>query len=420
MRTCSEMPYHCGMELRMYPSYRQKKHVAVNDGAERFVYNRLVALNEERRRLRKTAGYVPAERDRLGYLESILHGDNALPAAIKNSAPFLYDNDIDSLVVDNAIKNYRVAWKKYREDHHAGRPRFHKKGYRQSYNTNAHYRKDAKGINDANARFEDEHHMVLPGLGRIRIAGSAKRIRAIMCREDTRIGTITIRRDAIGRYFVSLQLASEKPFVEPFPASKKAVGIDLNIDNFLFDSDGNEIKNPKYRRNLQGKLAKVQKRMSRKAVQAKKDGKPLRDAGNYQRDRLKAAKLQDSIARRGDEFRNIVSKRYAESQGCIFAEDLKVRNLLKNHKLALAISECGWSDFLRKLEYKADMYGRVFVKVPPHYTTQTCSVCGHVMSGDERLPLSARDWVCPSCGTYHIRDYNAAANILARGMASLA
>lgn len=414
------MPYHCGLELRIYPSYRQKKHIAVNDGAQRFVYNRLVALNEEGYRLRKTASRVPADRDRLTYIESILHGGAALPAAIKNSAPFLYGDDIDSLVVDNAIKNYRAAWKKYREDHHAGRPKFHKKGYRQSYNTNAHYRKGAACINDANARFEDEHHMVLPGLGRIRIAGSKKRIRAVMGRKNTRIGTITIRRDAVGRYFVSLQLASEYPFTDQFPPSDKAVGIDLNIENFLFDSNGNEVPNPRYRRNLQKRIAKVQKRMARKAVRAKKEGKPLREAKNYQRDRRKLAYLQDKTARRGEELRHIVSREYTESQGYIFAEDLKVRNLLKNHKLAMAISECGWSDFLRKLEYKSAMYGRVFVKVPPHHTTQTCSVCGYVLTGKESLTLSDRDWECPQCGTYHIRDYNASVNILARGMASLA
>ncbi|MBQ6518240.1 MAG: transposase [Anaerolineaceae bacterium] len=96
-----------------------------------------------------------------------------------------------------------------------------------------------------------------------------------------------------------------------------------------------------------------------------------------------------------------------------------MKNLLKNHKLALSISEVGWSDFQSKLEYKSNVYGRTFIKVPPHNATQTCSVCGYVNKGAKKLTLKNREWVCPKCGTYHVRDYNAAKNILAKGLAIL-
>ena len=308
----------------------------------------------------------------LAYIDSILHNpDTALPAALKNSMPFLYGKEVDSLTIDNAIKHYRAAWKKFREEPLAGVPTFHKKGYEQSYQTNAHYYRDAADINSGNVRFEDMHHIILPILGRLRIRGSVKRLKDLVNRGDARIGTITVRRDAIGRYFVSLQLASERPFAEPIMPAGAVVGIDLNINNFLWDSNGSVVDNPKYRRNERQHVADLQRRLSRKAKRAKRDKRPLSECRNYQRDRRRLAKLQLGITGRSDDFRHVVSKRYIESQDFIFAEDLKVRNLLKNHRFAYAISECGWSDFLVKLEYKSAMYGKTFLKVPPAYTTQT-------------------------------------------------
>jgi putative transposase len=228
-----------------------------------------------------------------------------------------------------------------------------------------------------------------------------------------------VRRDAIGRHFVSLQLSSENPFVCQMPKTGAVVGIDLNLDNFLWDSNDHVVENQKHRRNMQPKLKKLQRSLSRKAVQAKKDKKPLRQCKNYQKNRVKLAKLHLKTAARAEDFRHVISKGYVKNHDYIFAEDLKVKNLLKNHSLAFAISECSWSDFLSKLDCKANMYGKTFLKVAPHYTTQTCSVCGHVLSGDDKLMLGDREWVCPNCNTYHVRDYNAAKNIMAKGLASL-
>ena len=417
MRTCSAMPYHTGIRLRIYPNYRQRKIISVNAGVSRFVYNRLVALNNERFELSKGAAVVPCYKERLSYIDSILRNPNeALPAMIKNSAPFLYGDLVDSLAVDNAIINYRKAWKKFREDPHAGIPDFHRKGYEQSYQTNAHYRKTAKGINDANVRFEDKGHMMLPILGRIRVKGSEKRVSDLLGRVDTRIGTVRVLREADGRYFISLQIASEQPFAETLASTGAFVGIDLNLDNFLWDSDNHVVANPKDRRSSQEMLEKKQRCMSRKAECAKKEGRKLAQSKNYQKDRKSVAHLHAVIKARGNDFRHRISKEYIENQDIIFAEDLKVKNLLKNHRLALAISEAGWSDFLAKMDYKARMYGKMFIKVPPQFTTQTCSVCGYVLSGNKKLQLSDREWICPNCGTYHIRDHNAAAVILNRGL----
>ena len=110
------------------------------------------------------------------------------------------------------------------------------------------------------------------------------------------------------------------------------------------------------------------------------------------------------------------AKRLVENQDLIVSEDLKVKNLLKNHCLAFAVADASWSRFMQLIAIKADMYGKVYIKVPPHYTTQTCSECGHVMTGDEKIPLGVSEWVCPVCGVLHSRDVNAAKNVLAKAI----
>jgi putative transposase len=140
----------------------------------------------------------------------------------------------------------------------------------------------------------------------------------------------------------------------------------------------------------------------------------------YQKQKAKVARDHEKIAAQRFEFQNVLSKRMIKSHDHTFAEDLKVANMKRNHKLAKAISDVSWSQFLSLCEAKAAQHGKVFMKVPPQYTTQTCSVCGYVMSGDESLGLDVEDWICPSCGAHHFRDHNSAKNILARGEAMLA
>lgn len=142
----------------------------------------------------------------------------------------------------------------------------------------------------------------------------------------------------------------------------------------------------------------------------------MRDSKNYQKQRLKVAKVHRTVSRQREDYLHNLSRQKVESQDFIAAEDLKVSNLLKNHCLAGAIADAGWRKFLTMLQYKAELYGRTVVLVPPRNTTQTCSVCGYTLKGDEKLTLSDREWTCPSCGSHHDRDANAAENILERGL----
>lgn len=156
--------------------------------------------------------------------------------------------------------------------------------------------------------------------------------------------------------------------------------------------------------------------MSRRYRHAKESGRALRDCKNYQEQRKKVAKIQRQIARQREDYLHILSKREVENQDFLAAEDLKVKNLLKNHTLAKAVSDAGWRSFLTMLDYKASWYGKEFVLVPPQYTTQTCSNCGYVLKNEERLPLSVREWICPACRIHHNRDVNAAQNILNKAL----
>lgn len=416
MISMKDMPYYSGIKFRAYFSTEQQRIADANFGAARFVYNRLVSWNDELYLMRKTAALVPAYQDRIDYLSEAVKSASGMKAAV----PFLNGKEIDSMMVDNVFANYRKAWKQFREVPGTGKPSVHKSSYDRSYQTNPHYRKDGTSLNDGNVKLLDKHHLQVPILGRVRISGSDERIQWLMDHAgSTKFGTITVSVDSVGRYFISVQLGSMVPFTDKLPSTGEAAGIDMNVENFCADSDGVIVDSPKYRRDIQKKLSKLQRREARRRTKAKADGRKLKYARNYQKSRKRAVLLQMKAARRREQFQEEVSKRYILENDVIVTEDLKVKNLLKNHCLAFSIADQSWGSFFEKLARKAAMYERTYIKVPPHYTTQTCNVCGHVMRGENALDLNVREWTCPSCGTHHIRDVNAAKTILRNGLAIL-
>ena len=342
-----------------------------------------------------------------------------------NTIPFLNEKEVDSLAVDNAIKNHNRAWERFREIPGTGIPGFHKKSYAQSYQTNAHYKKDAESWEEGNVHFvrrsageQVPHFISLPILGTIRFRCSGKVLHMLTShKEDTRIGTITIRKDNCGDYYATLQISSDIPFTDPLPKTGSSVGIDMNLTNFYTDSDGNVIDNPKYGRGMKKKLAKAQRKLCRRKEAAIKDGRPLKESSNYQKQRLRTAVLQRKVSRSREDYLQVQSKRLVESQDLVVSEDLKVKNMLRNHKLAYSIADVSWGSFFILLRQKAVLYGKEYMRVPAKGTTQTCSVCGHVMKGEEKIPLGAEEWTCPVCGMHHLRDYNSARNVLQRGLA---
>lgn len=413
-----DFPYQYGIRMRFYPSDEGRHIVAVNAGASRFIYNRMVAVGREIHELEKVTIYCEPVAKRLDFLRSSFGNVKQM----SNLAPFLNDKYVDAQAKANAVQNYRRAWENFRKVPGTSIPTFHRKSYEQSYQTNPHYYKNG----GCNVRFTDMTHVMLPILGKVRVKGSYDIMGGILPRMKNpddpafiRIGTITVSMDACGDYFLSMQLGSCMPFVCRKPSTGKKIGIDVNVDNYYTDSNGRVVENDRFRRNHQQDLAEAQRRMARRAQAARKADKPLYLAKNYQKSRLEVARIHRQIARQREDRADRESMRLIENQDLVVSEDLKVRNLLKNHCLAGSISDVAWSTLFEKLAWKASLYGKVYIKVPPHYTTQTCSSCGYVLLKDSHLTLNDREWTCPRCGTHHNRDHNSAIVIRDRGLDNL-
>ena len=189
------------------------------------------------------------------------------------------------------------------------------------------------------------------------------------------------------------------------PINKK-IGIDLGITSLVTTSDGEKFTNPKNFQKLHKKLRLAQKSLDRKTN---------KKSNNYQKARLKVARIHAKIKdSRGDYTHKLTTQLIRENQ-TIVVEDLAPKNMVKNHKLARAISDANWGELVRQLEYKAEWYGRELIKIDRYFpSSKRCSNCGYVV---EKLPLNIREWDCPECVTHHDRDVNASVNILAAGLA---
>ena len=403
--------------MRIYPSTQQKQLIKLNSDIARTVYNKLIAIDQELYQLNRVKLPLDVVTNRIDELKKRKN-----PKNLSNHFKYMDNKLLDRQVISTAKQTYQNAWNMYKKVHTAGTPKFHKKGYAEKYQTSVHYGKKAKmNVFDATGvKFFDMQYIQLPKLGRIRISGSHREL--LYRKQDIKIGTVTISKTIDDKYFVSMQLGSDTPFVEKKKVTNSQIGIDLNTDNFLTDSTGYQIANPRYYRTIKGKLARAQRKLSRRQLRAKKDGRNLRNAKNYQKQRLVVAKLQARVRRQRNNFLHKVSITLINNHDLVVAENLRGKNMLKNHALAMSISDVGWRTFLQMLEYKANLYGRTFVTVDPKNTTQMCSDCGFIMgkNSTNKLTLADRKWICPNCHKHHIRDWNAATNILVKGLAKLA
>src|SRR2546428_937215 len=223
--------------------------------------------------------------------------------------------------------------------------------------------------------------------------------------EGCKPGSVTIIKDSANRYFVSILVADD---IKPLPMVNKMVGLDLGIKSMVALSTGESVGNPRYAASDEKRLAKAQRRLAKK----KKGSK------NRNKARLKVAKIHARIADRRRDYQHKLSTRIAHENQVICVESLAVKNMVKNHSLAKAISDVGWGEFVRQLEYKSQWYGRTLIKIDRFYpSSKTCHACKHVL---DSLLLDIREWVCPACGVVHDRDTNAALNILAEGLSAAA
>ncbi len=214
--------------------------------------------------------------------------------------------------------------------------------------------------------------------------------------------TVTVKLSPAGRWTVSLLTDVE---IEPLPTSLNQVGMDLGITSLIALSTGKKVVNPKGFKAKRAKLNRAQKALSRKQ----------KGSNNRYKARIKVAKVHAEISDARKDFLHKLTTQLVRENQTIAVEDLAVKNMVKNRKLAKSISDASWGELVRQLEYKCDWYGRNFVKIDRWFpSSKRCGSCGHIV---DQLPLNIREWDCPNCEIHHDRDINAAKNILAAGLA---
>ena len=215
--------------------------------------------------------------------------------------------------------------------------------------------------------------------------------------------TITVKLDPRGSWHVSLLV--DNPNIQHLPQCDKSIGLDVGISSLLSTSDGDKIANPKHFKRHRRKLKQVQKALSRKK----------KGSNNRHKARVKVARAHGKIADSRKDFLHKLTTQLVRENQTIVVEDLAVKNMVRNHKLALAISDAAWGELVRQLDYKCEWYGRTLVKIDRWFpSSKRCGNCGYIA---ESLPLDIREWDCPKCRAHHDRDINAARNILAAGHA---
>ena len=311
---------------------------------------------------------------------------------MKKCAETVWLKEIDSIALQASLEDLRDGYDRFfnRQNEH---PKFKRKQTEQSYTT--------KWINN-NIEING-NHIKLPKLGLLRFAKSRD--------VKGQIARATIRRSAAGKYFVSILSELE---IKPMDKTGSVIGIDLGLESFATLSNGEKISNPRTLRRHQDQLASAQRKLSLRKEIAKKKGILLRDAKNYQKQKLEVARIHEKIANLRTDFLQKLSTEIVKNHDIICVEDLSVKEMMCDSDLAKGISDVSWSRFLSMLEYKAKWYGKQLIKIDRYFpSSQICSDCGHL---DGKKELSIRNWTCPVCGSNHDRDQNAALTILVEGL----
>lgn len=356
---------------RFYPTDEQAAELSRTFGCARLVYNR--ALEERTRAYR-------VEGRRVSYVES-----SALLTGWKKTEDLAFLNEVSSVPLQQALRHLQGAFTNFF-------------GKRAKYPTFKSKKKSRASAEYTRSGFKFRN-------GRLTLAKMAEPLDIVWSRplpEGAEPSTVTVSKDAAGRWHVSMLVEDTIRRLDPVDRS---VGIDAGITSLVTLSTGEKITNPKHERRDRERLAKAQRELSRKA----------QGSNNRQKAKLKVAGIYARITDRRRDFLHKLTTRLVRENQTVVIEDLTVRNMVKNHKLARAISDAAWRDMRTMLEYKADWYGRNLVVVDRWFpSSKLCSACGHHVA---KMPLNIRDWTCPECGAVHDRDVNAAKNILAAGLA---
>jgi putative transposase len=357
-------------QYRCYPTPEQARIFAHTFGCARYVYNFALRLC--------TDAYYK-EQQRLGY-----HETSARLTLLKQQDDHRWLNEVAAVPLQQALRHLDRAFRHFFE----GRtkyPTFKKRHGDQSASyVGTAFKWDGKSLTLAKMDTPLNIHWSRP------------------LPKGCKPTTVTVSKDTAGRYFVSILVEEDIKFL---PVINKQIGLDLGLKSMVITSDGHTYGNPKFFHKDEKKLARAQRRLSKKQKGSK----------NRTKARHKVTRLHARIRDRRRDYQQKLSTKLIRENQTICVESLQVKHMVKNHCLAKAISDVGWSEFVRQLEYKAVWYGRTLVKIDKWYpSSKRCFDCGHLL---DSLTLDVRSWTCPECGTVHDRDINAAQNILAAGLA---
>ena len=357
-------------KYRFYPTPEQAEQLARTFGCVRYVYNRALA-----------------ERSRAWTQEQrrVTQADTSrMLTAWKRDPETAWLTEPSKGPLQAALRHLQDAYSRFWTKQ-SGYPKFKKKG--KTRDSATYFRNCFTYRN-----------------GQIKLAKQSEPLNIRWSRplpEGAEPSQVTVSRDSAGRYHISILVDDT---ITPLPPTETTVGIDAGITTLYTLSTGEKITNPRHEKKDREKLARAQRQLSKKEKGSK----------NRDKARRKVARIHARIADRRRDHLHKLSTRLVRENQVIAIEDLSVRNMVKNHSLARAISDASWSSFRTMLEYKAEWYGRDVVAIDRFYpSSKTCSECGRIV---ESLPLNIRDWEC-ECGAVHDRDVNAARNTLAVGLA---
>ena len=360
-----------GIKFRAYPNKEQQNLINQTLGCCRLIYNKGLAMRDN----------AYANGEKIGYGQT-----SAMLTDLKKQDEYVFLKSVDSIALQQSLRDLDRGFKNFFEKR-AKHPQFKSKhDNHQSYRT----------INQGDNIRISGKYLKLPKLGYVKIRQSM---------EVGHINNVTVERTPSGKYYAVLNVDFEPEFR---PNNGNSIGIDVGIREFYSDSNGNVVCNPKHMEKSMRKLVREQRSLSRKQT----------GSSNRNKQRIKVALVHEKITNQRNDFLQKQSTMLVRENQTICIEDLNVKGMIRNHKLARSIASVSWSKFFTMLEYKAAWYGNDIIKVPTMYpSSQTCSCCGY--QNPLVRNLAVRNWECPSCHVKHDRDTNASINILHKGLLAI-